>query len=96
MCIAAQIGVSVRSITPDLVEGLHLPVNRGVLLEDVSPGSPADKAGLKIGDVVVSVGGKPVNDVRQFALDLCSYKVGQKARVGVLRNGQVQTIAGEA
>ena len=35
-----QIGVYLRTITPDLVEGLHLPVNRGVLVEDVSPDSP--------------------------------------------------------
>ncbi|MGB8887837.1 MAG: trypsin-like peptidase domain-containing protein [Candidatus Korobacteraceae bacterium] len=88
-----QIGVYLRTINPDLVEGLHLPVNHGVLLEDVVPGSSADKAGLKVGDVVVSVGGKPVNDVRHFALDLYSYKVGQKADVGVLRNGQVQSVA---
>ena len=88
-----QIGVFLRTINPDLVEGLHLPVNHGVLLEDVIPGSAAEKAGLKVGDVVVSVGGKPINDVRHFALDLYTYKVGQKADVGVLRNGQVQTVA---
>ena len=87
-----QIGVYLRTITPDLVEGLHLPVNHGVLLEDVVPDSSADKAGLKVGDVVVTLGGKPVNDVRHFALDLYTYKVGQKVDVGVLRNGQVQKI----
>lgn len=87
-----QIGVYLRTITPDLVEGLHLPVNHGVLLEDVVPGSPADKAGLQVGEVVTSVGGKPINDVRHFALDLYTYKVGQKADIGVLRNGQVQTV----
>ena len=72
-----EIGVAVRSITPDLLEGLNLPTSRGVLLEDVTPDSPADKAGLKIGDVVTSVGGKPVTNVRQFSLDLLEYKVGQ-------------------
>src|SRR5271166_5057220 len=88
-----QIGVFLRTITPELVEGLHLPVNRGVLLEDVGPGSPADKAGLKIGDIVTSVGGKPVNNVRQFALDLYAYKIGQKAEIGVLRNGKETTLS---
>src|SRR5271165_6633184 len=83
-----QIGVYVRTVTPELVEGLHLPARHGVLLDDVAPGSPADKAGLKPGEVVTSVGGKPVNDVRQFALDLYAYKIGQKAQVGVLRNGK--------
>ena len=88
-----QIGVSVRSISSDLVEGLHLPVNRGVLLQDVTPGSTADKAGLKVGDIVTSVGGKPVHDIRQFALDLYSYKVGQKAEIGVLRDGKETTFS---
>jgi serine protease Do len=88
-----QIGVYLRTITPDLVEGLHLPVNRGVVLEDVLPDSAAAKAGLEVGDVVVSVGGKPVNDVRHFALDLYTYKIGEKADIGVLRDGKQQTIA---
>jgi serine protease Do len=88
-----QIGVYPRTITPELVEGLHLPANQGVLLEDVVPDSSADKAGLKVGDIVVSIGGKPVADVRHFAVDLYSYRIGEKADVGVLRNGQVQTVA---
>jgi len=81
----AEIGVMVRSITPDLLEGLNLPTSRGVLLEDVTPESPAAKAGLKVGDVVTSVGGKPVTNVRQFALDLMEYKVGQTAKIDALR-----------
>jgi serine protease Do len=88
-----QIGVYLRTITPDLVEGLHLPVNRGVLLEDVVPASSAAKAGLKVGEVVVSVDGKPVSDVRHFALDLYSDKIGQTAQIGVLRNGKVENVA---
>jgi serine protease Do len=86
-----QIGVYLRTISPELVQGLHLPVNHGVLLEDVAPGSPADKAGLKVGDIVISVAGKPVDNVRQFALDLYTYKIGQKAEIGVLRNGKETT-----
>jgi serine protease Do len=88
-----QIGVRLRTITPELVEGLRLSVNRGVLLEDVSPGSPADKAGLKVGDIVIHVGGKPIDNVRQFALDLYAYKIGQKAEIGVLRNGKETTLS---
>ena len=88
-----QIGVYLRTITPELVEGLHLPVNRGVLLEDVGPHSPAERSGLKVGDIVTSIGGKPVDDVRQFALDLYSYKIGQEAELGVLRDGKQTTLS---
>ena len=52
-----QIGVYVRTITPDLAEGLKLPRSHGVLLEDVSPDSSAAKAGLKIGEIVTDIGG---------------------------------------
>jgi serine protease Do len=83
-----EIGVFVRSITPDLLEGLHLPTSRGVLLEDITPDSPAAKAGLKVGDVVTSVGGKPVTNVRQFSLDLLEYKVAQSAPITVLRGSK--------
>ena len=88
-----QIGVFVRTVSPELAEGLHLPVRQGVLLDDVAPGSPADKAGLKPGEVVTSVGGKPVDNVRQFALDLYTYKIGQKAEIGVWRNGKETTLS---
>ncbi len=87
-----QIGVYLRTITPDLAEGLKLPRSHGVLLEDVSPGSSADKAGLKVGEVVVDIGGKPVGDVKQFATQLFTYKIGQVAPIGVIRDGKEVTI----
>lgn len=85
-----QIGVYLRTITPDLAKGLHLGTGRGVLLEDVTPDSPAEAAGLKVGDVVTSVAGKPVQNVRQFAMDLYAYKIGNTAELGVLRDGHEQ------
>lgn len=87
-----QIGVYVRTITPDLAEGLKLPRAHGVLLEDVAPGSSADKAGLKIGEIVTTVGGKPVGDVKEFATMLFAYKIGESAPIGVLRNGKEVTV----
>ena len=87
-----QIGVYLRTITPDLAEGLKLTRDHGVLLEDVSPGSSAEKAGLKVGDVVVNIGGKPVGDVKQFATQLFTYKIGQSAPIGVVRDGKVVAI----
>ena len=87
-----QIGVYLRTITPDLAEGLKLPRSHGVLLEDVSPGSSADKAGLKVGEIVTNIGGKPVGDVKQFATQLFSYKIGQIAPIGLLRDGKEVTV----
>ncbi len=87
-----QIGVYPRTITPDLAEGLKLPRSHGILLEDVTPDLPADKAGLKVGEVVVTVGGKPVGDVKEFATLLFAYKIGEVAPLGVIRDGKEVTV----
>jgi len=87
-----QIGVYLKTITPDLAEGLKLPRNHGVLLEDVIPDSSAEKAGLKVSEVITSIGGKPVGDVKEFATILFSYKIGQMAPIAILRDGQEQTV----
>ena len=80
-----QVGISVRAITPALVQALNLSTEDGVLIEDVTPQSPADAAGLKVGDIVISVRGKPISNVRQLALHMYSYAVGDKAAIDVLR-----------
>ncbi len=87
-----QIGVYLRTVTPDLAEGLKLPLNHGVLLEDVTADSSAARAGLKVGDVITSIGGKPVGDVKEFATILFSFKIGEMAPIGVMRNGKQETV----
>jgi serine protease Do len=88
-----MIGVFARTITPPLATGLSLGRDSGVLLEDVSPGGPADKAGIKIGDIVLTIDGAPLDNVRQFALDLYRYKIGESAQLGVLRGNQKVSIS---
>lgn len=83
-----QIGVYAKTITPALAEGLHLQRDEGVILEDVFPGGPADSAGLKVGDIVLSVDGRSVDNIREFALSLFRFRIGQKAQVDVVRAGQ--------
>jgi len=80
-----QVGVFVRAITPALAQALNLPTEDGVLIEDVTPQSPADAAGLKVGDIIVAVHAKPIPNVRQLALNMYSYAVGDKAEIDVLR-----------
>jgi serine protease Do len=87
-----QIGVYVRTVTPDLADGLKLPLNHGVLLEDVMPDSSAERAGLKIGEVIVRIANKPIGDTKEFATALFAYKVGQQAPVTVMRNGKEVTV----
>jgi serine protease Do len=83
-----QIGIRVRSISSELAEGLGLPDDQGVLVEDVLPGGPADQAEMQIGDVIVGFGEHPILNVRQFAVNLYRFNVGDVAHITVLRKGQ--------
>jgi serine protease Do len=80
-----QVGIFVRAITPALVQALNLPTEDGVLIEDVAPQSSAEAAGLKVGDIIIRVHSKPIRNVRQLALNMYSYAVGDKAQIEVQR-----------
>jgi serine protease Do len=87
-----QIGIRVRSISSELAQGLALPDDQGVLVEDVLPSGPADQAGMQIGDVIVAFGDHPILNVRQFAVNLYRFNVGDLAHITVLRNGQKMSL----
>ncbi|HTQ58021.1 MAG TPA: trypsin-like peptidase domain-containing protein [Bryobacteraceae bacterium] len=80
-----EIGVSVETITPLLAKGLELPRDWGVLVADVTPDGPADKAGLQPGDIVLSLNGRTMDDARQLEVGLYRSPVGDKANLEVLR-----------
>jgi S1-C subfamily serine protease len=67
------------------------PVEKGVKFSDVRAGSPADKAGLKGGDILVGFAGKPVNNLYDFTFALRNSKVGDVVNVKFLRDGQEMT-----
>ncbi len=63
-----QIGIGVESLTPVLAEALRLPVDSGVLLADVAPGSTAEAAGLLVNDIILEADSIPMVDARQLGL----------------------------
>src|SRR5580658_3955191 len=86
-----EIGVFVQTITPPLAAALTLPQDWGVLLSDVTPDGPADKAGLKSGDIVLSLNGKTMENARQLDVNLYRYKLGDKVNMQVLRGDEKLT-----
>lgn len=83
-----EIGVNAQTVTPAMAARLRLTRDWGVILGDVYPGSPAEKAGLKIGDMVLSLDGKPMENGRQFDVDLYRKPIGQPVSIEVGRGPQ--------
>jgi serine protease Do len=67
-----------------------LPQDWGVMLSDVTPGGPADKAGLRIADIVLKIGGKPIENVREFSAALYQHAIDELVDIEVIRdNGKI-------
>ena len=82
------IGVEPRELTAEFVDSFKLPIKQGVLITGVLQDGPASKGGLKPGDVVVAVAGKPVLSVAQLLDTVAALPPGQTAKVGVQRGAQ--------
>jgi serine protease Do len=82
------------SIGIEFREGLSGAVNRvygfknGVLVQRVQPGGPADKAGLKVGDIVTTIDGRPIKDGDDLVNDIASRRPGSTVRMGYIRDGK--------
>ena len=88
----AKLGVTVQGLTPELAESLGAPDARGALVSDVEPGGPADRAGVKQGDVVVEVDGKPVADANAMRNQIAGTKPGESVPIVLRRNGRTETV----
>lgn len=86
------LGVMIQDITPSLAKEFSLKGQKGALIGDVVPKGPADKAGLKSGDVVTEFNGKAVTGSRQLKLQVARVKPSETVPVKVLRNGSTKTL----
>ncbi len=90
--VRGWLGVTVQEITPEIAEAMELKTPRGVLIADVIKGSPAAEAGIRQGDVVVSINGKEVNDPSALQFLVSEIAPGTKVPVTVIRNGSRKTV----
>ena len=86
------LGARTSAVDSALASTLGLDRARGAIVSDVYPGGPADKAGLKPRDVVLSIDGTPINDDSGLRFKLATLKLGSRANVEIMRGGRTQTL----
>ncbi len=82
------IGVEIQDVTPDIAQERDLDGPTGALVGGVRENSPAEEAGIEAGDVIVSVDDEPVEDVADLRNRIGLARVGEKVRIGIVRDGQ--------
>src|SRR5258706_15517526 len=85
-------GATIGPLTPELAQQFKVPDTSGALIEDVGPGGPAERAGLKPGDVIRKFNGRTVNESSDLLAMIASTNPGTPATLEILRNGQPQTV----
>jgi serine protease DegQ len=86
------IGVEVQDLTPELAESFQRPNTNGALIAGVLKGGPADRAGIKPGDILVAVDGNPVVDSSSMLNLIAALSPGKTASITVIRNGSDKTV----
>lgn len=86
------LGVSIQSLTPALAKQFKLDRINGALISDVTAGSPAEKAGLKSGDVIREFNGQPVKDASQFKLQVAQTAPGATVKLQVVRDTEPKSV----
>jgi serine protease Do len=90
--VRGWLGVMIQEITPELKDKLDLEDQKGALVAGVSPSGPAEKAGIKRGDVIVSFDGKAINEMHELPYMVATTPVGKQVSVEVIRKGRKKTI----
>ena len=85
------LGARLQAVTPEIADGLGLKRPAGALVSSITPGSAAARAGLRTGDLIVSVDGQPVDDPNAFDYRFATKALGGSARLGLVRGGRETT-----
>ncbi|PIJ49810.1 serine endoprotease [Erwinia sp. OLTSP20] len=87
-----ELGIMGTELTSDLAKAMKVDAQRGAFVSQVQPDSSAAKAGIKAGDVVVSINGKKITSFASLRAEIGTLPVGTKLTLGLLRNGKPMTV----
>jgi serine protease Do len=86
------VGISTQDLTPDLAAAFHTKRSQGAVIAEVVPKSPAEQAGIRKGDLIVTANGAPIRSATQLRNKIGLTPVGDRIELVVERNGADQTI----
>ena len=86
------LGVQIQEITEEVAKDMDLQEEKGALVTQVVKGSPADKAGIETGDVIIKFGNKEINKMRELTTNVANTEIGKNVRVELLRLGKKKTV----
>lgn len=86
------IGLYLQKLSPEIAEAMGIDENSGILVADVFPNSPSEKAGLRRGDLITSLNGEPVNQITEFAGKVAMKSPGTKVDLDIVRNSQKKKV----
>ncbi|MGA6925278.1 MAG: Do family serine endopeptidase [Desulfosarcina sp.] len=87
------LGVGIQDLTPELADYYGLKAEKGVLVTQVFENDPADKAGIKVNDIILSVDGQSVSTGRELSARIANTPVGNQTRIDLIRDGKEKTLS---
>src|SRR5690606_25327348 len=87
-----RVGIGIQDVLPGLSEALGLGVDRGALVSEVEPGSPAEEAGIEVGDVIIAVNGKEVETASELRNEIGLVRLGETVTLTYVRDGQTMEV----
>jgi serine protease Do len=89
----AWLGIHAQEVTPEIAKSFNLGEQKGVLVADVDPASPAARGGLESGDIILEFNGQEIHNMHELSLSVAAARVGSPSKMKVLRNDQTSSLS---